>query len=232
MEGYRHELKYVTTAGQLAVVAARLKTLMRADPHAGADGGYIIRSLYFDDVYNSCYLENENGTDNREKFRLRLYNGDASRIRLELKQKRHGMTKKQACLLSAAQCQSLMEGRPPPVRASLPPLVQKLSAAMRTRGMRPVVVVEYHRRPLIHPLGNVRVTLDEHLTASGSPAAFLQPGPGPRRAVMPTGKQLLEVKFDALLPDAIKHCLEMGELQQATFSKFYLCRRLTMEESK
>lgn len=232
MKGYRHELKYIATAGQLAVVAARLGTLMQSDPHAGEDGGYTIRSLYFDDVYDSCFMENQNGTDLREKFRLRLYNGSTAHIRLELKQKRHGMTKKQACPLSAAQCQSLMEGTPPPLDARLPPLVQKLSAAMRTRGMRPVVVVEYHRRPLVYPLGNVRVTLDEHLTACGAPGSFLQAVPAPRRAVMPTGQQLLEVKFDTLLPDAIKHCLETGELRQATFSKFYLCRKLTMEETQ
>lgn len=30
---------------------------------------YHIRSLYFDDYYNSCYNENEIGTDPREKFR-------------------------------------------------------------------------------------------------------------------------------------------------------------------
>ena len=39
---------------------------MEKDVHAAAAGFYNIRSLYFDDYDNSCYMENENGVDNRE----------------------------------------------------------------------------------------------------------------------------------------------------------------------
>ena len=46
---YRHELKYVVTAAELALLENRIKGLVRPDAHAGADGMYHIRSLYFDD---------------------------------------------------------------------------------------------------------------------------------------------------------------------------------------
>ena len=115
MMEYRHELKYVVTAPQMALLESHIRGLIPPDIHVGEDGNYRIRSLYFDDNYNSCYQENEIGTDPREKFRIRIYNGDAGRISLELKRKEHGMTQKRSCLLSEEQCRELMAGRPLPV---------------------------------------------------------------------------------------------------------------------
>ena len=82
---YRHELKYVCTAAQLALIQGRIHHLIPLDSHVGESGMYTIRSLYFDDYYNRCYYENENGTDPREKFRIRIYNGSTEKISLELR---------------------------------------------------------------------------------------------------------------------------------------------------
>ena len=46
---YRHELKYVITAAQQALLENRIQGLIKPDSHVGADGMYHIRSLYFDD---------------------------------------------------------------------------------------------------------------------------------------------------------------------------------------
>lgn len=72
---YRHEFKYLCSSAELAVLRVRLFGLMRPDPHVGTDGMYRIRSLYFDDCQDTCLRENEAGTDPREKFRIRIYNG-------------------------------------------------------------------------------------------------------------------------------------------------------------
>ena len=39
---------------------------------------------------------------------------------------------------------------------------------------------------------------------------------------METGQQILEVKYDEFLPDTIAQLLEIGSLQQTTFSKYYM----------
>ena len=91
---YRHELKYICTAAQLALIQGRISHLIPLDSHVGETGMYSIRSLYFDDYYNRCYYENENGTDPREKFRIRIYNGSAHKISLECKRKERGKTHK------------------------------------------------------------------------------------------------------------------------------------------
>ena len=67
---YRNELKYLVTAPQIALLQNRVSHLMQLDSHAGEAGIYNIRSLYFDDCFDTYMLENEMGTDPREKFRI------------------------------------------------------------------------------------------------------------------------------------------------------------------
>lgn len=221
---FRHEYKYICDEMQLAIIEARIQALLQLDSHSAKQGFYLIRSLYFDDPQNSCYYENENGTTPREKFRIRIYNGDASRIRLELKRKEKGMTLKSSCPLTVPQCQSLMQGELLPDDPSYPPVLQKLLLLMKTRSYQPKVIVEYLRVPYVYPLGNVRITLDREIASSSSFSSFLDPEI-PKRPIMPIGKHVLEVKFDEFLPDYIYNLLQISQLQYTAFSKYYLCRK-------
>ena len=108
MTEYRHEYKYLCSGLQLKVLEKRLCALLRPDPHAGASGTYLIRSVYFDTPDNTCYYENENGVDPRAKYRIRTYNCSDRRITLERKIKRRGMTHKDAASLTRAQCEQML----------------------------------------------------------------------------------------------------------------------------
>ena len=100
---YRHEYKYPISDLEASILKQRLKGIMSLDSHVNLGGGYTISSLYFDDYQNSCYYENENGTDPREKFRIRTYNNNLDRISLECKRKERGKTLKTSCLISKKQ---------------------------------------------------------------------------------------------------------------------------------
>lgn len=223
---YRHELKYLITTGQIPLIQNRINHLLPQDSHVGPDGAYTIRSLYFDDYENRCYYENENGTDPREKFRIRIYNHGTEKISLESKRKERGKTQKTCCLLTVEQTRILMEGKALPDIGQQPPLLRKLTLQMLTRRLRPVVIVEYVRIPYVYPHGNVRITLDTNLSSSRAVDCFLD-AQIPKRPVMPLGQQLLEVKYDEYLPDFIYHNLQLDSLQQTAFSKYYICRRYT-----
>lgn len=224
---YRHEYKFLVDERDLCLAANRLKNLMPLDSHAGEDG-YHIRSVYFDDYRNSCYHENEAGTDPRVKYRIRIYDASGDRITLEKKSKKSGMTLKESAVLTREQYEALMAGRPLPLYTEeakdWPDVIKQLSTLTQTRQMRPKVIVEYQRIPYIYKDGNVRVTFDRNLTASGQVGRFLEPQLL-RRPVMPAGKHILEVKFDDFLPGFLKNQLELGTLKQTSFSKYYLCRR-------
>ncbi len=226
---YRHELKYVVSAAQIPLLKSRIAAIMRLDPHAGADGKYTIRSLYFDDYDNHCYYENENGTDPREKFRIRIYNHSQAVIHLECKRKERGKTLKTAAGVTVEQVNRAIEGTPWKNMENHPSLLRKLKLQMDTLLLRPVVIVEYERIPYIYRNGNVRVTFDMNLSSSDDLFRFWDASL-PRRPVMPPGMHLMEVKFDEYLPDFIYRGLNLGVLRQAAYSKYYLCRKYTLNK--
>ena len=223
---FRHELKYLVTGAQLEMIKNRINHLLSLDRHVGPDGRYSIRSLYFDDYVNRCFYENENGTDPREKFRIRIYNHSSGHIALECKCKERGMTYKTLCPLTVEQTKILMAGGTIPDIGSQPPLLQKLTSQMLLRRLRPVVIVEYDRIPYVYKDGNVRVTLDKNISSSKDVGSFLDERIS-GRPVMPVGLQLLEVKYDAFLPDFIYRNLNLENLSRTAYSKYYLCRKYT-----
>ena len=95
---------------------------------------------------------------------------------------------------------------------------------MRTKGLHPVVIVEYERIPYVYKNGNVRVTFDTQISSSPNITDFFS-DTLPRRPIMSVGQHLMEVKFDEYLPDFIYRSLNLGKLQQTAYSKYYLCRK-------
>ena len=227
MGKYRHELKYVVSQAQISLLRSRINQLMNLDPHAADKGLYNIRSLYFDDFQNNNFFENEDGTDPREKLRIRIYNHSAERITLECKRKERGKTWKSSCLLSEEQASALMNCNVIDFEEQ-PALLRKMSLQMKTRLLQPVTVVEYERIPYISQNGNVRVTFDMNISSSSAVECFLD-SELPRRPVMPPGWHLMEVKFDEYLPDYIYKALNLDVLRQTAYSKYYLCRKFAQK---
>ena len=222
---FRNELKYHCSDGQLKLMEMRIRHLLKPDPHAGEDGKYTVRSVYFDDLRDSCYYDNEDGVNNRQKFRIRLYNGDADMILLECKQKVNGRNHKDACPISAGQCEEILAGRPIDFREGEP--VWNRFYTCYSAGMyRAKVIVEYERTPFIYKTGNVRVTFDRNIRATSKTENFLEKNLC-ARPVMQKGMQLLEVKYDELLPDYIYSQLQLDNLQLTANSKYYAARRMT-----
>lgn len=231
---YRTELKYFCTEAELALIENRIQNLCEPDPHAGENGIYRIRSVYFDDYENTCFYENENGTDPREKFRIRIYNENLSRITLELKKKRNGKNHKDNCPLSKEQLEAILQGhfsQSDIVQEKLSQpqlaLLNKFYLQYQMRLLRPKVIVAYERTPFIYTPGNVRITFDRNISTSRDLQSFAD-GNLQLRPIMPMGKHILEVKYDELLPDYIHNALQIGSLQRTTFSKYYLCRKYSM----
>ena len=224
---YRHEYKYPVSDLEAAVLKERLKGIMISDPHSGSTGAYIISSLYFDDYYHSCYYENENGTDPREKFRIRIYNNSSDVINLECKRKEHSKTLKTSCRLSKEQVENILHSIPLKCDEETDPLLHKFIELQNTKGLKPKVIVEYKRMPFIYRAGNVRVTFDSHLVSSSYIEQFLN-GDYPKRPIFPSGQLLLEVKFDEFLPDYLYDIMQLNNITQTAFSKYYLCRRFEL----
>lgn len=222
----RHEFKYRCTEAQLCLLKSRLDCAVALDSHAGSTG-YTIRSMYFDNYANRFYYENENGTDPREKFRIRIYNSDSSRISLECKRKEHTKTIKTACPLSMGQFNQILHNTHPFGEHMCHPVLNKFLYLQKTQQLKPAVIVEYDRIPYVCSTGNVRITLDKNIRSSVAFNHFFDPSI-PSRPLLPAAQHILEVKYDEFLPDYIKDLLQIDSLQQTTFSKYYLCRKYSL----
>ena len=215
---YRHELKFLVTEGQLAILKAGLSPLLKQDVHQNGQA-YRIRSLYFDDLNYSCMRENEAGVDHRKKYRIRIYNEDASLIKLEKKIKCRGMTRKVSSVITKDDSLLYMSGQAPSAEGRSE-LEKEMYVQIKANGMRPVCIVEYERSAFIDPRGNVRITFDRNICGCDKSTDFLE-----KRLLsvplLPPGQHVLEVKYDELLPQYIAEVLHMGTLQRTAFSKYY-----------
>ena len=225
---FRHELKYLCSSAELKMLEMRLQNIMKPDPHTDESGCYLIRSTYFDDLYDRCLNENESGVSPREKWRVRIYNCSDRRISLECKRKEYGMIQKKSCRITREQYVKMCRMEPIPLTSDNPPLLNRMLLQQQTVLMQPKVIVQYLRRPYICDEGNVRVTFDMNISSSSSFDRFFMEDIQ-ERPVLPKGRHLREVKFDEYLPDYIYHAIQMTNMRLETFSKYYLCRRYNMQ---
>ena len=219
---YRHEWKHEINRSDLITLRQRLRAVAKIDPHA-IDGRYMIRSLYFDTPADKALREKLDGVNCREKFRIRYYNGDTSLIHLERKSKLDGLGTKASDVLTAGEAQAIINGSLDWMAGcSDRPLVQELYSKMRSQNLRPKTIVDYTREPFYYPPGNVRVTLDYDIRTGLGCTDFLNPG----CVTVPARDApiLLEVKWDAYLPDTIRAAVGLESRRSSAFSKYAQCR--------
>lgn len=215
---FRHEYKHSITPADMVTLRMRLSAVMQHDSFT-AGGKYFIRSLYFDNIFDKALLEKLNGVNQREKFRIRYYNGDTSFIRLEKKAKFGGLSSKLSAPLTYGQADLLARGIP--VRDSKNELINELAFKMDTHLLKPKTIVDYTREAFVYPAGNVRVTLDCNIRTGMAPTELLDPN----CVTVPTGEDIiLEVKWDEYLPSAIEQAVQLGSRQTSSFSKYAACR--------
>ena len=219
---YRNEIKHEISAADKAAICASMRAVARPDPHAGPDGRYLIRSLYFDTPADKALREKLDGVSEREKFRIRFYNGDPSVMHLEKKVKRDGLGYKVSAPITAEEAQRIVDGDTNWMAVSGRGLIVELYAKMKSEGLRPKTIVDYTRTPFVYGPGNVRVTIDENIRTGLGCTDFLNPS----CVTVPAGEPviLLEVKWDDYLPAVIRRAVAVKSRRGAAFSKYQTCR--------
>lgn len=226
--GYRHELKYYISQSDYTLLHTRLRRCMESDAYAKANGGeYFIRSLYFDDYDDSALRTKLDGNDDRDKYRIRIYNMRDDVIKLERKHKKESYIQKSSLPLSRAECDALLAGKYSFLLRRPEPFAREMFIAF-TGGLHPAVLVDYMREPYVFSLEDVRVTFDKNIrTAYRSTALF-----DPRTVTFPAISDydmVLEVKYNSYLSTYIRSLLQTGNGLQSAISKYCLCRRFEIE---
>ena len=222
---YRHELKFAISYSDYTALSSRLKKVMKTDPHASENGTYRIRSIYFDNTDDKALREKVDGVAKREKFRIRYYNDSFSFITLEKKMKIDSLCLKYDAVITEEECRMILNGDTAFMKEHPNGLVRELYAKMSYQRLIPRVLVSYLREPYIYPAGNVRVTFDSKIRTSLFHREFLEEKVYDISATDTPHDMILEVKYDAFLPEIIQDLIQLNSVRQQAFSKYGACRR-------
>ncbi len=222
MKTYRHEQKYLIHEAQYLPLRSALSALMERDSHVGPDGEYMLRSLYFDDMYRTAYEDKMAGVYARKKYRIRVYDCARDRINLECKYKQGPYISKESLSLSVEEYECIRAGECGFLLGKDSPMAREFYLDWQTRLLRPVAVVDYEREPYVMNAGTVRITFDKNLRAV-APSEGLFDVKAPSRAVLAPGQLIMEVKFTGYLPERVRRIFATRNMTQTSASKFCMC---------
>lgn len=219
---YRHELKYIISKPEWALLRSRMTGVIPRDINAGDNGEYWIRSLYFDDYWNTAYEEKDMGVLLRHKYRIRVYNCSDRTIRLERKNKFGQYIHKESAPLTRDETDSLLNGEYSFLIKSGQNLLREFYYECTSRFMRPRVMVDYDREAFVMEPGDVRITFDKHVRA-GFGTFDLFDRALPALEVLRADQMIMEVKYTTFLPTLVRKLLPPRASVMTAASKYVLC---------
>jgi SPX domain protein involved in polyphosphate accumulation len=219
----RRELKYYINQFDYLSLKCKLKNVMEVDTNGNGKGEYEIISLYFDDLYNSAYREKIAGTNDRVKYRIRIYNFSDRTIKLEKKSKNGDITSKVSRTISRDQYEAIMRGQPGFLLQDRPQEFVDLYSGIRSGALMPKVLVRYNREAFCLKAANLRITFDTGLSTGNSNlnlfdrnGLFFSPEPN---------LTILEIKYDEFFPSHIKSVVQSNGRLRENASKYVISRR-------
>ena len=220
-ERFRHEWKYLISVGEWEMMRARMQGVFKKDENA-ADGFYMIRSLYFDDYWDTAYDQKEAGVLERAKWRIRIYNYSDSVIKLERKKKYDAYIFKESASLTREEFFRILDGDYGFLLSHPKKLCREFYVECTANLMRPRTIVDYEREPWILDAGTVRITFDMNVRAAVGGWNIFDPEL-PTLSCIDPGQLVLEVKYTEFLPQLVRDLLPPQAADITAFSKYCMC---------
>lgn len=218
----RVELKHHINYFQYITLSQRLSNVLVPDKHNG-DRGYVIRSLYFDNYSDSDFYDKLAGLENRKKIRLRIYSPDAKDAKLEIKRKYGDSQEKKTVLISREDAKELIKCNYEVLRKYDSETANSIYNIMKINRSRPVVLIEYRRKAFIHPMNNIRITLDNEICSNEYDFDLFD-----KDVVMiPTDDydtNILEVKYNNFIFKFITDLFTSLDIERQSYSKYMVSR--------
>ena len=220
-EVLRTEKKYSISPCAAALLDHKLSSVFTKDQNSGEDG-YTVKSLYFDTIYDSDFMDKLDGVENRRKIRLRTYGTNSDFVKLEIKEKFDQLQRKSSILLTNEQAKEIITGNYSCLLGVGNSVAQKLYCLMQQELYLPKCIVEYKRKAYILPENNTRITIDSQIMATeASTDLFCSNG-----LLTPVDSSvILEIKYNHFLLDSVKTILNLADQPQVSYSKYTMARQ-------
>lgn len=222
----RQEKKYLLSIEQTERMRRCLSRALEEDTHA-EQGGYLVRSLYFDTPDDTDFHEKSDGIGERRKIRLRIYDPKDKKVKLELKEKTGDFQRKRSLIVSREEAQQMTEGDYTCLLLREDPFAQDMYITMQEKAYRPRCVVEYDRSAWFVRENDIRITLDANIRATESHLDLFSD----KLLTYPVserGMTTLEVKFNRFLLSYVRDLLALHGQPQVSASKYCMARTIGM----
>lgn len=222
LDVFREEKKYVCNLPELTYIKNVLTGVMQGDPFQGYEP-YLVRSLYFDSYSDVDYVEKDHGLSERKKVRIRVYDHNAKKAKLELKAKSGCMQRKQSLTITREDAIALIDGRYEVLRSYSEEFAMYMYNLMSINLYKPKTMIEYDRVALTAPVNNIRLTIDSKVRANEGCFDLFAKDVNCYQVISPT-KGILEVKYNKFLLSYIKEALRCVNNIESSASKYTLAR--------
>lgn len=221
---YRNEDKFIISKIQISNLKSKLDVILKKDDYI-KDNSYVVRSLYFDSLNNIDFNTKLAGTKDRKKIRIRVYDPDDSKCKVEMKNKDGDLSHKISLWITKDDAMGLINGQ----YNVLTKYFTKTEAAIKiykTMSLgcyKPVVMVEYDRIAYTFPLYDTRITFDYNIRSSESNFDLFA------KKIIYTpllNETILEVKYNGKLVGFISEILKPYKLTRISVSKYCIGRNI------
>jgi hypothetical protein len=220
---YRNELKYYITYLDYLRIKKILSKFLKSDAHTKSSNGYWIRSLYFDTPDDKEYQEKINGNETRKKIRLRLYDVNQERIKLEIKNRYNVYMLKETTTVSRDEALRLINRDKSFLLRTGNSILNRVYYFMTEKYYIPVVIVDYIREAFISDFNNIRITFDHDITACSTNLDLFKKVLN-SVPVFNNGLIVMEVKYNLFLPGWLKKILSLIDTASTDISKYCYSR--------
>lgn len=203
----RREIKFEITLEEYNRIYNTLNKFIEKDKNTKRDDKYSIKTIYYDNIYNQLLNENIDGLIHRKKFRIRMYNNDKSTIFLEKKEKIKDVICKKREKISYEDVLLLCNNDLDNFELTSD-LRKELYIDIRTKLLKPIIIVEYDRIAFDNKTMDFRITLDSKLGKSDNIHDFFNISNRNENVY------ILEVKYSDCLPKIIVDSLNISSQRQ------------------
>lgn len=221
---FRKEIKYAVLKSEFYRIKKHLDSILEPDQNSSLLG-YKVRSLYFDSLYDNDLYDTLDGNMEKRKIRLRIYNLEQEKVKLEYKCKSGSDVRKYSLNITREQAKGMEQGDYDFLRYINEPIANTIYQRLIKGSYSPKTVVEYQRIAYLYPVSDVRITFDTEIRATVTPYGFFEEDLG-ALYLMPTDRGVLEVKYNHFLPYPIKHLIEFIDRNSTANSKYAQARTI------
>lgn len=219
---YRNEIKYYISYTEYEILKKLLLEFCQKDAFMQNPDGYLIKSLYFDSVYDDDYWSKINGELNRKKIRIRIYNNDPSFVKFEIKNRFANYNLKESLVINKNEAVRIIDGDFDTLNKIDSAISRKAATIMKKGLYSPKAVVQYEREAYTLPMFDIRITFDKNVCASNSSHLFFDDLP--MIPVLESNEMILEVKYNHVLPQFLKSILSICDSSPTSISKYCFAR--------